>query len=410
MANLEERLCLLEKAFAESGARREQTTHEVRDAFGSIEDHLMASNPVETAETTATGEADSPGLQPANMQAATEMPPALPEMPTPMPDGLGTPSDLVPAERLSYLSAARKAANAAMAQKQELTRAPGNKPRSGRTRLLLFGSFAAIAVIAAASMISSRHTVTAKPTPQSTISIAKTKAAPPARELASASIPIAAPDPKPAQVEAIPLDELQKKADAGDSRAARDLGLRYLTGEGVTADDAQAARWLLNAAYKGEPSAEYWLGTLYAGGRGLPPDGSQAAHWYEAAARQGNVQAMHSFAAANFDGSGVVKSAAEAARWFEQAAQLGSIESQISLAALYEHGDGVPKDLSQAYKWYAIAAGRGDKTAYERLAVLGKELTPARLTAAKEAAARFKAAPQDENVNAAGDIEAHSGG
>ena len=90
-------------------------------------------------------------------------------------------------------------------------------------------------------------------------------------------------------------------------KAERDLGLKYLAGDGVQADENEAARWLMRAAYRGEPTAEYWLGTLYARGHGVPEDAFQANHWYEAAAQKGNRRAMHSFAVAYFQGWGVEK-------------------------------------------------------------------------------------------------------
>ena len=150
-------------------------------------------------------------------------------------------------------------------------------------------------------------------------------------------------------------------AASGDVKAERDLGLKYLAGDGVQANESQAARWLMRAAYRGEPTAEYWLGTLYARGHGVPEDAFQANHWYEAAAQKGNRRAMHSFAVAYFQGWGVEKNYSEAARWFRSAADLGFVDSQFNLAVLYERGAGIQQSLTEAYKWYAIAAQGGDK-------------------------------------------------
>jgi len=389
----------LEKRFAEAIASHEEAMRDARDALAALKEHMTGA-PIVHA--------------PAIAQAASEAPP--PENPVPNSEVMDAPSD--PAlGRLSYLSQARKAANAAIAPKQEPSRNRGkqskqseqSKPRKDRSRLLLYGCVVPVAILAAGGIVLSRHAVTAKPNPQHAVSVVKTQPAPLAQKAAlppapmpavreaalppapmpavrgAALPPAAAPSPAPAiqpkpgqvetvVIEAVSLDQLQKKADAGDARAERDLGLKYLDGDGVAVDEAEAARLLLNAAYKGEPSAQYWLGTLYAGGRGLPTDAFQAAHWYEAAAKQ------------------------------------GSIEAQIRLAAVYEQGEGVRQDLVQSYKWYAIASDLGDKTIAPRLAILAKRLKPADLAAAMQAAARFKAAPQDSRVNSASNLEPHSGG
>ena len=93
-------------------------------------------------------------------------------------------------------------------------------------------------------------------------------------------------NPAPTQLATTaPLDQLASLARSGDMKAERDLGLKYLAGDGVQADESEAARWLMRAAYRGEPTAEYWLGTLYARGHGVPEDAFQANHWYEAAAQ-----------------------------------------------------------------------------------------------------------------------------
>jgi len=152
------------------------------------------------------------------------------------------------------------------------------------------------------------------------------------------------------------LDDFAALALAGSPRAQLILGLKHIKGDGVPADPAEAATWLLRAAYQGEPTAQYWLGMLYARGQGVPIDPAQAIHWYEAAAQKGNAMAMN------------------------------------ELAALYEHGAGVPRSLSDAYKWYAIASAHGDKSAKERVEALEAELSPAELAKALDGAKIFKPA------------------
>lgn len=320
-------------------------------------------------------------------------------------------SEEMPTQPESYLSVARRAANASVTPHDDKTLSRAHQPRSAsRTRLLLLGCAAPMVIVAAFVFVLNRHAVTAE-----TVSVPIAAPVPAPVQTAQLAAPevVVAPsaDPAPPQVtSSLPIDELEEKAKAGDPKAERDLGLKYLAGEGLATNEAEAARWLLSAAYKDEPTAEYWLGTLYARGHGVPADAFQASHWYEAGAKQGNLRAMHSLAVANFEGWGREKNYAEAAKWFEKAARLGSVDSQYNLAVLYEQGTGVPKSLSDAYRWYAIAAAGGDKESHGRVAILAKQLSPADLQTAIRAAASFKPERADESANAAASLAPPSGG
>ncbi|HEX4534617.1 MAG TPA: hypothetical protein VH000_10330, partial [Rhizomicrobium sp.] len=163
---------------------------------------------------------------------------------------------------------------------------------------------------------------------------------------------------KPAQQTASlpPMQKLATLANQGSAGAQTALGLKYLDGDGVAQNDAEAVKWFERAAAQGEAVAEYRLGTLYERGRGMKADPAKATHWYEAAAKAGNRKAMHNLAVAYAEGAGEKKDYSQAARWFSKAANLGLADSEFNLAVLYERGLGVPQSLVDAYKWYAIAA------------------------------------------------------
>jgi localization factor PodJL len=204
------------------------------------------------------------------------------------------------------------------------------------------------------------------------------------------------------------LDRLTQLANGGNSKAELIVGLKYLNGEGVAVNEAQAAKWLERAAEAGEPVAQYRLGTLYQHGKSVPADPVKAAHWYLASAMQGNRKAMHNIAIAYAQGAGVKKDSTEAARWFSKAASLGFADSQFNLAVLYERGEGVPQSLIDAYKWYAIAATAGDAESKSRLDALGTQLSADDKAAAQHAADSFKPAPADPRANVApqqGDLQ-----
>jgi localization factor PodJL len=452
LGRVERRITMLEKAFAEVVERHEKALRERIGAMSTLEENLLVlRNRLDQSEKHHTGAmmelrsalADAcvrlNGVEAAQSPAPTVTVTSFPEQfaasaavveeldVEPAEDvfssAFAETSDLpqdenrfdeTPAQPESYLSVARRAANASAIPHDDKAFSRAQQPRrASRTRLLLLGCAAPMVIVAAFVFVLNRHAVTAEtvsiaiPAPVAKVPAPVQTAQLPAPEVAVA--PFA--DPTPAQVtSSVPLAELQEKAKAGDPKAERDLGLRYLVGDGLTTDEAEAARWLLSAAYKDEPTAEYWVGTLYARGHGVPADAFQASHWYEAGAKQGNLRAMHSLAVANFQGWGREKNTAEAAKWFEKAARLGSVDSQYNLAVLYEQGAGVPKNLSDAYRWYAIAAAGGDKESQGRVAVLAKQLSPADLQTATRAAASFKPDRPDESANAANGPVPPSGG
>jgi localization factor PodJL len=225
---------------------------------------------------------------------------------------------------------------------------------------------------------------------------------PPATQLAAQQSPKPPMQPvtgRPAPV--APLDRLTAAANAGNPRAQLIVGLKYLDGDGVPANDGEAAKWLGRAAEAGQPVAQYRLGTLYERGRGVPADQAKAVHWYQAAAAQGSRKAMHNLAVAYAEGNGVKKDFTEASRWFLKAAMLGLSDSQFNLAVLYERGMGVPQNLIDAYKWYAIAAAQGDTESKSRIAAIASQLGADARAAAQHAADVFKPGQLDARANVA---------
>lgn len=231
----------------------------------------------------------------------------------------------------------------------------------------------------------------------------------PVHTVPTQSAPPAQNPAQPQPLNTVPaLDRLTQLANGGNSKAELIVGLKYLNGEGVAANEAQAAKWLERAAEAGEPVAQYRLGTLYQHGKSVPADPAKAAHWYLASAMQGNRKAMHNIAIAYAQGTGVKKDSTEAARWFSKAASLGFADSQFNLAVLYERGEGVPQSLIDAYKWYAVAATTGDTESKSRMDALGTQLSADDKAAAQHAADSFKPAPADPRANVApqqGDLQ-----
>lgn len=122
-------------------------------------------------------------------------------------------------------------------------------------------------------------------------------------------------------------------ADHGDVDAQLRLGTRYLLGDGVKRDDAQAAAWWRKAADLGQASAQYNLGYLYLIGRGVRTDSVQAMEWYHKAAEQGHAQAEKDLGVLYFKGRGVARDYVEAHKWYSIAASRVAVSLQQIFAA-----------------------------------------------------------------------------
>lgn len=390
---------------------------------------------------------NDPFVQP---QAFDSPPPFADDNPfEPTQDFAGDAFAATPTAGDSYLSAARRSARAAASAAENETssrgfswnsaaKAENPEANSGRTRIVLiaFAVLVAIALIAGIVLSRGFSGPSAHPSGLSAAFPAKQQSVPQAATPLHALSPQAddntetapatsntdgqpAPLPqqnvvpapihsvpsaalKPVQTASIPaLDRLTALANRGNAKAELVVGLKYLNGDGVAVNEAQAAKWLERSAESGEPVAQYRLGTLYEHGKGVAADPVKATHWYQAAAMQGNRKAMHNLAVAFAEGTGVKKDYAEAARWFSKAASMGLADSQFNLAVLYERGQGVPQSLLDAYKWYAVAAANGDIESKSRIEALATQLSADDRAAAQHAADTFRATSTDPHSNVA---------
>ncbi len=150
------------------------------------------------------------------------------------------------------------------------------------------------------------------------------------------------------------LKEWRPLAEQGDVDAQFNLGVRYVTGEGVPQDDNEALRWFRRAAEQGDADAQFNLGIGYDLGRGVPQDDT------------------------------------EALRWFRRAAEQGLAVAQLNLGVMYAQGQGVPQDYVQARMWQNLAAAQGHENARRARDRLAKKMTPAQLADAQRLARKWK--------------------
>jgi TPR repeat protein len=269
-----------------------------------------------------------------------------------------------------YLAAARRAMTT-VADEIDKSNKARDQAKTRQTKFALFG-MAAVGLVLVCASFAAREIATRSPAGGQ---VAATHRGLPAR------LKIAA---------LTPLDHITADARAGKPEAEVEVGVKYLNGDGIPKDEAEAAKWIQRAAATGYAPGEGWLGTLYDRGKGVAHDPAQAIAWFQKAAKKGNRKSMHDLGLAFAQGDGVPVNFFEAAHWFSRAATLGYVDSAFNLAVLYERGDGVPQSLIDAYKWYAIAAHEGDQESSTRMEAIAPELSPDSLAAAKSAAAAFK--------------------
>ena len=166
------------------------------------------------------------------------------------------------------------------------------------------------------------------------------------------------------------IEDLKEIAYAGDVAAQVQLGVIYLTGDGVPRDDAEAVKWLRKAAEQDNPLGERYLAEMYFKGRGVPADNEEAAKWLLMAAEQGDAESEHNLAVLYTQGLGVPRNVKEAAKWMAKSAAQNLAAGQQGLGALYENGDGVAADPVEAANWYRKAVNQNYVPAMSSLALL----------------------------------------
>ena len=75
------------------------------------------------------------------------------------------------------------------------------------------------------------------------------------------------------------VEELEKVANAGDSTAQYELGVKYRKGDGVPVDKETAFKWILTAAENVAPQAMLLLPEIYGRGEGVKVDVFRAIAW-----------------------------------------------------------------------------------------------------------------------------------
>lgn len=171
---------------------------------------------------------------------------------------------------------------------------------------------------------------------------------------------------------------LQKAAEAGDMKAASNIGWLLMEGRDVERDYGKAAYWLSKAAQGGLPIAQSLLGDLYRDGLGVDADTLRADSLYREAFGRGLPDAGYKIAALNSERyKGLTPEEAveegkyfyygyapsEGVKLFYQAADAGNAEALALLGDAYTRAVGVPYDHNLSVSYFARAAAAGNPSA-----------------------------------------------
>jgi len=183
------------------------------------------------------------------------------------------------------------------------------------------------------------------------------------------------------------ISDLKEVAYAGDANAQVQLGVIYLTGDGVTKDDAEAVKWLRKAADQDNALGERYLAEMYYKGRGVPSDNEEAAKYLRMAAEHEDAQSQYNLAVLYTKGQGVPRNLNEAVNLMRKAASQSLPAGQLGLGVAYENGDGVPFNPVEAAKWYQKAVDQNYVPAMNNLALLLANSTNSKVRDPKKAIA-----------------------
>ena len=168
------------------------------------------------------------------------------------------------------------------------------------------------------------------------------------------------------------LEELYKRASAGDMGALVEYAGRLMTGDGCVQNREGAVQCLEMAVGRGNGDAALQLGMCYAYGTGVDQDDRRSTEYYRKGAELGNAESMYRLFQNLSIGKGCTLNMDEADVWLAKAGNLGHARAQTTWKRLSGSGMLV-RDLSEAARQNAESQARTAGAAREITAVIPKE-------------------------------------
>ncbi|MFL2770085.1 MAG: tetratricopeptide repeat protein [Rhodospirillaceae bacterium] len=168
--------------------------------------------------------------------------------------------------------------------------------------------------------------------------------------------------PREVYFQEINTDELESKANNGDSQAKFYLAIRLMSGDRIQRDEIRAVGIIKGDAIAGEAPAQYLLGAALAAGTGISVNETEAIDWFRKSAEQGYVSGEYWYGFMLTRGRGVEANWSEGLKWIRQAAEKGHEDAQFTIGEAFDScRGGLPRDFEKAAMWYRRAdlSGRG---------------------------------------------------
>ena len=173
--------------------------------------------------------------------------------------------------------------------------------------------------------------------------------------------------PKPKAAE---LRKLERAAGKGNAAAQRDLGLLYLSGQGVAYDALHALKWLTFASEQDDPEAIYYQALIHRFGLDTIPDTPRAIQLLTRAADLNHLPAQFSLGLLLTYGPDEPGASARGVIHIKQAARRGYSPAQYMMGILSMHRREEYQNEESAEFWFREAAANEHPQAQFNLYIL----------------------------------------
>jgi TPR repeat protein len=143
------------------------------------------------------------------------------------------------------------------------------------------------------------------------------------------------------------VQELVRKAEAGDMESQFRLGALYDVGYGGPSSAKETEKWYKLAAEAGHSEAQNSLGSIYQAENRY----KEALPWYEKSAAQNNALAINNLAYMYDQGLGVNQDRQKARQLYLKSANLGEAQAMYNLGLMYGSGQLGKQDPINACAW-----------------------------------------------------------
>ena len=164
------------------------------------------------------------------------------------------------------------------------------------------------------------------------------------------------------------MEELLRRAEAGDSDSQLKLACAYLLGENCEKDEAEGLKWMLAAAEGGNATAMRNLALMYVDGTGVAPDLQRAEAWAIDAAKHSDDFMLISIAAHYLSGTETIAKCPEKGIALLQiGVDAGSADAAALLGQIYVSDEYGEKDVKKALQCLELAGKKGNMKALDLL-------------------------------------------